>query len=118
MSNYPEHDKLETVKAHSQAIGEFLSWLSAQGLSRCHYLSEVYICLDCGEIDPSRVSLRREECPECDANVELREEGYYPDHRGVEKLLAEYFDIDLGKIEKEKRQMLGALRGEIVDIAS
>lgn len=117
MSNYPEHDKLDAVKDRSQSIGEFLSWLSAQGLSRCYYLPEMYICLDCGEIDPSRVSARRRECPECDEDVELREEGYYPDHRGVEKLLAEYFDIDLAKVEQEKRQMLATLRGEIVDIA-
>ena len=29
MSDYPEHDKAESVQAESQAIGDFLEWLAA-----------------------------------------------------------------------------------------
>ena len=28
MSDYPEHDKAESVQAESQAIGDFLEWLA------------------------------------------------------------------------------------------
>jgi len=35
---------------------------------------------------------------------------YHPTYRTIQSLLAEYFEIDLDKIEAEKRQMLEDLR--------
>lgn len=35
---------------------------------------------------------------------------YWPSHRSITKLLAEFFDIDLEKIEAEKRAMLDEIR--------
>jgi hypothetical protein len=35
------------------------------------------------------------------------------DHTRVDVLLAEFFDIDLGKIETEKRAMLDTIRKEV-----
>jgi len=40
----------------------------------------------------------------------LHDENYYPANQSVEKLLAEFFKIDLGKVEKERRAMLAELR--------
>lgn len=44
--------------------------------------------------------------------VEAEDEpnGYYPVAMSIERILAKHYGIDLGKIEKEKRQMLEALR--------
>jgi hypothetical protein len=38
--------------------------------------------------------------------------GYYVWGYSMEKILAEFFDIDLYKIEKERRQMLDEIRGK------
>lgn len=67
MSNYPEHDKMNAVKAESQAIGEFLSWLGQNRLD-------------------------------------------LPDEYEFNDLLAEFFEIDLTKIENEKRDILRKAR--------
>ena len=37
---------------------------------------------------------------------------YYPCHLSREKLLAQFFNIDLDKLEQEKRKMLDELRKE------
>ena len=85
MSEYPEHDKLTAIQAQSQKIGEFLEWL------------------------------------QCDKHVRLlgeygsktTEEGepvYVPIRQSKQQLLAEFFEIDLAKLEEEKRQMLAKCR--------
>lgn len=38
--------------------------------------------------------------------------GYFEYRRNIEELLAEYFGIDLNKVEKEKRQMLDEIRSQ------
>ncbi len=76
---YMEHAKLNRVKDKSQAIGEFLDWLSEQrGIALCKY-------------DPAHPP-------------------YWPIHKRTEQLLAEFFQIDLKKIEDEKRAMLASLQ--------
>src|SRR5512135_3462017 len=88
---YPEHEKLHMVKDRSQSIGEFLEWLrSEKGYVICERL---------------RTSAGDEEEEEDDADYEL-----VPANLGITKLLAEFFKIDLEKIEAEKRQMLDQLR--------
>lgn len=82
MSDYPEHKKLTAVHERSQAIGEFLDWC---------------------------VSEKGYQLAEWDDSREI-------DHRmmpiivPVEKLLAEFFGIDLQKLEAEKRAMLEEMR--------
>jgi hypothetical protein len=77
---YPEHEKLKVVQDQSQQIGNFLDWLSENQLTICNLTS--------GRI----------------------EDQYLPTRRNQEELLADYFDIDLQKIESEKRKMLKELR--------
>jgi len=43
-------------------------------------------------------------------DYEILPEGYFRVYTSMEKLLAQYFDIDLNKVEKERRQMLEELR--------
>jgi len=80
MPTYPEHEKMQAVVEQSQSIGEFLDWL----------LNEKSIVLS-QYLNPDSERLT-------------------PINPNTQDLLAEYFDIDLDKIEKEKRQMLKAMR--------
>ena len=84
---FPEHEKMKEVQAKSQAIGEFLEWLRTE----------------------KQLFLSRE------VEIAKRWNGdpiteWLPQHPDLERLLAEFFEIDLAKIEQEKRQMLDELR--------
>jgi len=79
----PTLDKMLKVKSESQAIGNFVEWLREQGIEIGKY-----------------------------EKVEgYRNEQFVADRRSIEKLLADYFEIDLNKAETERRQILGGLRG-------
>ena len=100
-SDYPEHDKLSAIKDKSQAIGEFVDWLHSEKdihFGRAHSHS------DSGcEREYDKSGFRFWNCG--------MEEGQYdPDRSNITKLLAEFFEIDLEKIEREKRRMLERLR--------
>lgn len=100
MKKYPEHEKLEKVKDQSQAVGEFLEWLRGTDRAICQWQDGV---TDAGRI-ANAFSF---------SDQDLSEEpnkGWFPVHDPIEKTLAEYFDIDLNKLEKEKRQMLEEIR--------
>lgn len=74
----PEIDKMKSVNPQSQAIGEFLVWLQEfKGVSMVHTI---------------------EEEDDCEKEV--------PYYFSIEKLLAEYFEIDLKKVEEEKLAIL------------
>lgn len=86
---YPEHVRLAAVNDKSQVIGEFLDWMSDQGIVRAERFKgskegESYE----GEFD----------------DVLL------PSNRNVIELLAEFFEIDRDALETEKRQMLTKMR--------
>lgn len=73
---YQQHEKLNTVKDQSQAIGDFLEWLhSEKGIILASY----------GNSDSNLLT---------------------PDGTAKERLIAEYFEIDLDALESEKRAML------------
>lgn len=97
LAKYPEHAKLDKVKDQSQTIGEFLEWLGTKNRELATYRESKeppYIDID-GELK---------------SNEKYIPEGWYPLNYSIEKLLAEYFEIDLNKLEKEKRQMLDEIR--------
>jgi len=79
-AEYPEHEKLQAVKDKSQAIGEFLEWLG-------HRHRRVWLC-----------------------DYSSRYDAWFPLVASKEELLAEYFQIGLKALEKEKQAMLRALR--------
>ncbi len=77
---YPEHEKLAAVADESQAIGAFLD-------SDQHpYVLSEWVTIE-GYSEPRLM----------------------PVQKSIQQILAEYFDIDLQKIEAEKRQMLTAM---------
>lgn len=127
MSDYPEHEKLQSISDHSQVIGEFVEWLAGE---KGIHLGEWERQIDCGWRSASTVGgvprLRcragqlithmgeenGDECEVCDGTgyVERIEPRMFPVNRGITNLLADFFDIDLDKIEVEKRAMLDHLR--------
>lgn len=95
-AEYPEHAKLEAIMDKSQTIGEFLD--------RCEYTVCELVCVRCGVILSG--PRKDEEGHGCDD----RNERYLPLRQSVERTLAQYFEVDLGKIDQEKRAMLASLR--------
>ncbi len=81
MADYPEHEKLATVKDLSQEIGEFLEWTEEQGWRLADWDENGF-----GDQIMYPIGLKRLD------------------------ILARYFEIDLDKLETEKRFMLEAQR--------
>lgn len=79
-SDYPEHDKMRAVKDHSQTVGDFIEWLMANGLSICEY------------------------------DVDYRQGTYFPTPKSTRQLLADFFEIDLKKVDEEKDAMVEEMR--------
>lgn len=75
---FPEHEKLAAISAQSQAIGEFLTWATEQGYKF------------------------GQDLPYDDGGTFFRQGG----DDTVRELTAQFFEIDLGKIEAEKKLML------------
>ena len=73
---YSEHEKLKAIQEQSQVVGEFLDWLQ-------------------NEKHPVIAEYQKED-PQL----------LYPIYISIEQLLADFFDIDLKKIEIENRQIL------------
>lgn len=85
MAKYPEHEKLQDVKEKSQFLGEFLEWLRGDNYELCDVV--------------------RQENSSGQEYVT-----YVPNRRSIERLLAEFLDINLEKMEEEKRAMLEEIR--------
>lgn len=95
MNEYPEHEKLNKVKDQSQAIGEFLEWLNVEKKYQvCQYVDAIGESDEDGDV------------------VQFPVKGYLPIMERAEQLLAEFFAIDLDKLEEEKVKMLGFMRGD------
>jgi hypothetical protein len=100
-TKYPEHEKLHAVKDKSQAIGEFIDWLREEhnvhlGRSHSHEDSGC-------ERETDKSGFRFWNCG-------MQTDQYEHERRNVVSFMAEFFDIDLDKIEMEKRAMLDSLR--------
>jgi hypothetical protein len=76
----PELDKMLRVKDESQAIGEFIEWLGANGMWIGEYV-------DLGYREPRGV----------------------PVSKTINGLLADFYGIDMQKIEQERRAILAEI---------
>jgi hypothetical protein len=76
----PECEKLAKVSKESDKIGDFLDWLHQNGATICEW--------------------------------DNRREEYYKsyDYNNIQKVLSLYFNIDLDKVEKERRALLEWIR--------
>ncbi len=118
---YPEHEKLQKVVDKSQIIGEFLEYLSSQGVHLRQWMdwTEEVTCdgnLDFDCIAGRKLSIfngnDKGECSVCKGSSILtkQHEGWMPYNKSIPTMLADFFEIDQNKIEEEKRAMLDKLR--------
>jgi hypothetical protein len=84
MIDTPECDKQLAVKEDAQVIGEFIEWLRGER--------------DC-------VIAEYTGNPKYSGRYEL-----FPINDSIEQLLADYYKIDLNKVEKERRKLLDLQR--------
>ena len=82
----PECDKLLEIKEQTQDMGDFIDWMDVNNWTICSWVE--------GQ----------------DNGYAWRESGFAPIKLSTEKLLAQYFEIDLDKVEAEKRELLKYLR--------
>jgi hypothetical protein len=88
---YPECEKVRRASSTSQEIGEFLDWLREEkGIALCKWQDTVRHSDEFGDYTP---------------------QGYYIVTERTEQLLADFFEIDLNKVEEERLAMLKELRG-------
>ncbi len=85
----PEHNKLDKVRDKSQAIGEFIEWLRET--------KKVHLCKWNTYEEP---------------NWDEKEPDGYLDYvtTPIEELLAEFFEVDLKKLEQEKQAILDEIQ--------
>ena len=126
----PELDKLAAARKSggSQEIGAFLEWLDGRNFAIGQWYTPVEMmrCSGCSgsgivvqserrrdEHGYSRFKKTNRVCPGCEGmgerEVEL-EQRFMPVYRSVEAWLAEYFGVDLDKVEQERRAILEAYR--------
>lgn len=82
---YPTLTKMNAVKPHSQILGEFIDWLATE--------KKMFIGEYVEDPDTERVLFMT-------ANI------------NTEKILAEFFGIDLVEAEKERQRILDNIRKE------
>lgn len=109
-SESPECEKLCQVGEKSQAIGEFVEWLGSgeaddTHLKRCVVLAASGIMsgyYDYTKFPAPYVELPEDEWKEEDELMRF--------NMPIEKLLAKFFEIDLNKVENERRAILKKLQ--------
>jgi hypothetical protein len=128
----PNLDKRSEVSKESQSIGEFLDWLREEKrITLCVYheqsTEDLWRCAHCGEEWYGRHTFGKEvqahriaigygyeyTHKKCNAEIQKADDtpsGYYPAQVSFEKLLAEYFEVDLDACEREMRALLDELR--------
>ena len=89
----PELDKMAQFTDRSQAVGEFLDWLLGER-----------------DIVFAKWPKEREEEEEDDFADDWPKDRLIPECVNLNMLLAEYFDVDLVKVENERRAILAYLR--------
>ena len=95
MTDYPEHEKLKAIKDKSQEIGSFIEWLQvSRQIIFARYEDVEYTVDDLFSDKGNKVKINE----------------LVPFHIPIEQTLAEYFGINLKKLEEEKRQMLDDIR--------
>ncbi len=99
-TDYPECKKMKKVREKSQVIGDFLQWLQEGEVEQNLPLKRsIFLAAYCVKSEDHRGRKLEEE------DWELGED-IVPYSYNAERLLAEFFDIDLAKVEKERQEIL------------
>lgn len=83
VGQYPELDKMKAAREKSAILSDFLDWMNENGIRLCRNNPDHYWAKG-GE--------------------------YYQITESYEQLLAQYFNIDLNKVEEERRRILDEQR--------
>jgi hypothetical protein len=116
MASTPTLDRMHEVKDRSQEIGEFLDWLTEDKGVALHVWwegEEEDLCSNFDCRDGFLFGNPKNPCSSCNGTglVMRHRERWMPFRTGGhEKILAEYFGIDLDKAEGEKRAILEEVR--------
>lgn len=114
MSTYPEHEKLKALRidpddpftGRNQLIGDFIGWLSGEGIELAVWKR---LCGRCGYLSAEDADgCENEEC-----GAPLRSLGsarLRPAQVPRDELIGRFFGIDPAKLSAEKDQMLAELR--------
>lgn len=112
MKEYPEHEKLSKIEDKSQTIGEFIEWAEGKGIHLAMYRET----MNDNYVDPKTFEVVDEYTrgdqlnKKVVHNPEYCPAGNYFINKPIQDLLAEFFGVDQGKLEKEKRRMLKVCR--------
>lgn len=107
---YTELDKAQKVKGLSQNIGFFLEWLLRQ-FTLCQHTSAVNtIMIDALLEYEATDESASEVIKQAISNDIYEKGGYMPYKVSIQELLASYFEIDLQKLEEERRHLILSLR--------
>jgi len=132
MPDTPELDKMSEAKEYSQKIGEFLDWLVSekhivfsryhQHVAHCFTLGmtktqfrEAYKGKRKGTLGIMTPKAKAHELVAGrfdDAKCCMHEGELVPEQVQIERTLAEFFEIDLDKVERERRAILDALQNK------
>ena len=118
VEKYPECEKLANVSKMSNGIGEFLEWLREdknielfQWADKDDNEKPKFVNEAGDPTIPSHYSFdEKDDSDFLNPEYETFPEGYYRVNMNFTKLLAQYFEIDMNKVEKERRQMLDELQ--------
>jgi hypothetical protein len=102
VSDYPEHDKMQAMMKLADFTQHLGEWLEFNNYTVCQL-----VCKECRRPAHSPEVLEVLSEPWHHQDTEWARA---PVAHGIQGLLAEMFDVDLDKIEQEKRAMLAALR--------
>jgi len=97
----PECEKLVSVSDKSQELGLFLEWVLSNQGTLCNWLDARYYDEKSGD-----------RLEEYEVNCVVESEGYYPARKSIERILADYFEIDLDKVDKERQALLKWIQNE------
>lgn len=116
-SESPECEKLRKVSTKSQAVGEFIEWLCSgeaddTPLKRSVILAASEITTGYYDYGPKNLEEKSTKIPYVELPPEEWEEKeeLAPFRMSIEKLLAKFFNIDLNKVEDERRAILKKLQ--------
>jgi len=107
---FPEHQKLKGRREEQQAIESFMAFMEGQGMLVARYRTDEEKAEILKRIDDEVESGERSEE---DARIDRHEwKSIFenPMQLKPEKVIAEYFDVDLRAFSKEKDKMLDAIR--------
>lgn len=104
---YPECSRLLAVSDTSQEIGQFLEWLWHE--SGVRFVADQTFTERCMRegCDPADSAAW---CSSCENTGKVNFTAEVPFTPNINALLADYFDIDLDKVEDERRAMLEDIR--------